>query len=239
MTDADCLPASIYWIESMVSSMMVNDKHEIVLGYGPMKIASNWVNRFSRYETALTAMQYMSHAIMGKPYMGVGRNLMYKKSLWQAFNGFESHKDVISGDDDLFILQAANSTNTKVNLHPDSFVFSKSKSNWNDFLRQKTRHISTSFYYSAFHKVSLALFSIVHLSFWLLGLLFVFLGFISLLHFLIILLLKWVLQILFSRSLFKSLNIPDLLNFTPILDIMLAFYYLTVVVLSGFRKNGW
>ncbi len=239
MTDADCLPASTLWIESMVASMMEDDSHEIVIGYGPMKIASNWVNRFSRYETALTAMQYMSYAIMGKPYMGVGRNLMYKKSLWLATNGFESHKNIISGDDDLFVSQAATSINTKINLDPSSFVFSESKSTWKAFLRQKTRHISTSFYYTVFHKVSLALFSSIHILFWFLGLLFVLLGLISLLHFLIIILIKWSLQILLSRSLFTSLYIRDLLNFIPVLDIMLAFYYLTVVVLSGFRKNGW
>jgi hypothetical protein len=66
------------------------------------------LNRFIRFETVYSAVQYLSFALNGSPYMGVGRNLIYHKSLFAEANGFKSHEKIASGDDDLFINQVAN-----------------------------------------------------------------------------------------------------------------------------------
>ena len=78
-TDADCYPASKDWITSMSSQFTMNKT--IVLGYGAYeKIAGSFLNKIIRFETMLTAIQYFSWAKIGHPYMGVGRNLAYKKT---------------------------------------------------------------------------------------------------------------------------------------------------------------
>ncbi len=239
MTDADCIPATSHWISSMVTTMIEDNRCEIVLGYGPMKKENYWVNKFSRFETSLTAVQYMSYAVAGRPYMGVGRNLMYKKSLWEANNGFENHQHVISGDDDLFIMQAANSNNTKVNLQPEAFVYSESKNNWTDFFKQKSRHSTTSFHYSMFLRATLAAYSGTHILFWVLGIIFVSLGLVPLLIFVGMVIAKWLVQMLLCYRTFQILRTQDLIKWYPVLDILLAIYYMIVAVLLVFRKDEW
>ena len=53
------------------------------------KRKNSFLNKLIRFETMLTALQYFSYAIDGKAYMGVGRNLAYKKSIFISADGFE------------------------------------------------------------------------------------------------------------------------------------------------------
>ena len=99
----------------------------------------------------------LSFAKVGIPYMGVGRNLAYKKSEFFNANGFISHIDVRSGDDDLFINQVATSTNTAICFSKDSFTESIPKTTFSDWIKQKRRHISTAKHYKLKHKVLLTL----------------------------------------------------------------------------------
>ena len=73
LTDADCMPASASWIEKMQETY--RDGTEIVLGYGAYHKNKRALNKFIRWETFHSALQYFSFALAGKPYMGVGRNL--------------------------------------------------------------------------------------------------------------------------------------------------------------------
>jgi len=79
LTDADCFPAGPNWIEKMQSAF--SGKTEIVLGYGSYAPQPGLLNRLIRFDTLMVAVQYMSNAMIGMPYMGVGRNLAYRKSL--------------------------------------------------------------------------------------------------------------------------------------------------------------
>jgi len=127
-TDADCKPNSKYWISQMVSHF--SDTKNIVLGYGAYKKnRSSFLNKLIRYETLLAAIQYFSYAKIGIPYMGVGRNLAYKKELFFITNGFESHKHIKSGDDDLFINQIATNKNTEICFTKNSFTHSEISNN--------------------------------------------------------------------------------------------------------------
>jgi glycosyltransferase involved in cell wall biosynthesis len=77
-TDADCYPTSKEWITAMTSQFTMNKT--IVLGYGGYeKKERSFLNKIIRFETVLTAVQYFSWAKLGAPYMGVGRNLAYKR----------------------------------------------------------------------------------------------------------------------------------------------------------------
>jgi tRNA-guanine transglycosylase len=123
LTDADCVPASEFWISNMQAAY--NEKTEIVLGYGAYHKTHTFLNKLIRWETFHSALQYFSYALAGVPYMGVGRNLSYKKKIFFRHKGFSSHNNIPGGDDDLFINKAANSANTRINIHQDSFTLSK------------------------------------------------------------------------------------------------------------------
>ena len=156
-TDADCYPTSKDWIAAMSSQFTM--QKTIVLGYGKYeKIPNSFLNKIIRYETLLTAIQYFSWAKIGHPYMGVGRNLAYKKELFFSVNGFIDHMQIRSGDDDLFVNQAAVAKNTRIAYTPESFTISKPKTTYKDWILQKRRHVATANYYKPFDKMQLGIF---------------------------------------------------------------------------------
>lgn len=149
-TDADCRPASKDWLKIM-SSHFDNEK-EIVLGYGKYKTEKSFFNRLIRYDTLIIALQYLSCALKGNAYMGVGRNLAYTKSLFFKNKGFANHYHLASGDDDLFVNETATATNTSVCTDKKAFTISEPPLIFKHWLLQKSRHISTYHLYKPQHK---------------------------------------------------------------------------------------
>src|SRR5690606_33778770 len=103
LTDADCRPNSRRWIRSM--SRYFDEDTQFVLGFSPYRATAGLLNLFIRFETMLTAIQYFSFGWLGNPYMGVGRNLAYRKSKFLEEKGFNNFLHVTGGDDDLFVNQ--------------------------------------------------------------------------------------------------------------------------------------
>lgn len=145
LTDADCYPNSELWIKYMMRHFDKNT--EIKLGIGLYEKRKGLLNLFIRFETAFIAMQYISLARRGKPYMGIGRNLAYKKELFFKNKGFGLYNQLSSGDDDLFINKTAFKKNTLTETHPQSFTYSIPELNWKNFIRQKKRHLTTGKFY--------------------------------------------------------------------------------------------
>lgn len=163
-TDADCYPASSKWASLMASPL--GDTTQIVLGYGAYRRESNFLNYWIRYDTAFNAMQYLSFALAGMPYMGTGRNLAYTKSLFFKNKGFARHQHILSGDDDLFVNLTATKSNTVIQLQPESFTYSIAKKSFFQWWAQKRRHLSTSAYYKISHRWLLGLFFLSHFLFY-------------------------------------------------------------------------
>jgi glycosyltransferase involved in cell wall biosynthesis len=164
LTDADCVPASENWIDKMQEGY--KDKTEIVLGYGAYNKKKGFLNKLIRWECFHSALQYLSYAKAGVPYMGVGRNLSYKKSVFFRHKGFSSHNNIPSGDDDLFVNMAATATNTEIAIDKDAFTLSEPPLSWKQWKKQKRRHYSTGRYYKAMHKFLLGLYSLSHFLFY-------------------------------------------------------------------------
>jgi len=157
LTDADCVPASEHWIRKMQGSY--GEETEIILGYGAYHKKGGLLNRLIRFETFHSALQYMSFALAGIPYMGVGRNLSYKRDVFMRNKGFSSINHILSGDDDLFINQVATRRNTAVMADAEAHTLSEPKTTWKEWKRQKARHYTTSKYYRFKHKFWLGLYS--------------------------------------------------------------------------------
>ena len=237
LTDADCSPASRNWISHMAENF--SDQKEIVLGYGKQETEKGFLNKIIRYETAFTAIQYFSFAISGMPYMGVGRNLAYKKSLFIKNKGFISHYNVASGDDDLFINQVARKSNTSVEFHPDSFTLSAAKSTFREWWIQKKRHLSTGNYYKLRDKLLLGTYS---LSFFIVILLLIYLLSVKIQVWLVLgaFFTRMLSQLIIFKKSFVKLNEKKLLLLSPIIEVILFLLY-PVIYLSNLisRQNRW
>ncbi|GLB52080.1 glycosyl transferase family 2 [Neptunitalea chrysea] len=166
-SDADCCPASENWLTEM-AGCFTNEK-TIVLGYGQYKkVKKSFLNALIRFETLITAMQYFGMAKIGSAYMGVGRNLAYHKEEFLKHNGFVNHMHIKSGDDDLFVNEAATSKNVTISYTPDSFTISEPKTSFKNWIAQKRRHVSTAKHYKFGHQLTLGLFYISQILFWIL-----------------------------------------------------------------------
>ena len=222
LTDADCVPASEHWLFKMQNAF--TDGVEIVLGYGAYQKLPGLLNKIIRFETFHTALQYLSYAIAGVPYMGVGRNLAYRKNLFFQNKGFSSINHIPSGDDDLFINQVASKKNTAVSIDSESFTLSMPKLSWKDWKRQKNRHYSTGKSYKTSHQLLLGIYT---------GSFFLFYPLLvaSILFFdwrwaLIAFAIRMMIQAIIWKKAMKQLNEEDLFPAFLFWDMWMFIYYI-------------
>jgi len=164
-TDADCLVPPT-WLPEVAAAIADSDRvgdspadgTELVLGLGMYTRYAGLLNALVRFETVWAALQYVAFARLGLPYMGVGRNLAYTRTLYARAGGFGAHRGRLSGDDDLLVNHAATASNTVVMLAPASVTYSEPKRTWREWLHQKRRHLSASTAYSLRTKIALAVF---------------------------------------------------------------------------------
>lgn len=223
LTDADCTPASDQWLKKMVEGYQPGK--EIILGYGPHEKQPGYLNSRVRYETFLTALNYLSFALAKLPYMGVGRNLSYKKHLFFETNGFFEHRQIPSGDDDLFVNKVATKRNTNIIIDKDAFTFSEPKETWDEWREQKKRHLSTGRYYKFKHKFFLAMMPVSHILFWtttifLLSILYIYWFVVAGIFILRMVLLRYI----FAKSM-NRLDEKDLKKYIELFDVLQIFYY--------------
>lgn len=237
-TDADCKPASKQWITEMISQF--STEHQLILGYGAYaKVKKSFLNKLIRFETFMTAVQYMSYTKIGQPYMGVGRNLAYTKDLFFEARGFMDHMNIKSGDDDLFVNQIASSENTAICISKNSFTESIAKTSYSDWIVQKRRHITTAAYYKKQHKVLLTSFFISQVLFWILSILLL----CTLFHWEIVvglITLRYVVMFVTLIIASKKLDENDLIPFFPILEVFLIGTQFSIFIKNLISKpNRW
>jgi hypothetical protein len=209
-------------------------KTDFVLGYGGYFRKPGLLNRFIRFETMFIAMQYLSMAMAGKPYMGVGRNLAYRKSLFFKNRGFGPHMNLQSGDDDLFVNSLATKHNCIVETGQHSFTRSVPASTFVSYSKQKKRHFSSSVHYPLSNRLLLGLEPFTRLLFWISSIVL-----ISLLIFPELVIPLFALTFI-TRNIAlyfaqKALNERDLLLLSPLFDIVSPI--LNAILLLGSRMN--
>lgn len=235
--DADCYPTSNNWLQMMVNGF--SKEREVVLGYGAYEKNDSFINKLIRFDTFMIAAQYLSHAIKGKAYMGVGRNLAYKKDLFYRNKGFSSHYHINSGDDDLFVNQVATPTNVNVCVHHDAFTVSKVKTTFKSWKLQKVRHLTTSPFYKQSTKAKIGFNYFTQYVFWM-ALVPLFFSLNTLILATAILLLKVFFQWLVIRKAAIKLNEPDLWVSCFIYELFLLFIYPIFHLAKAFYKpNNW
>lgn len=239
LTDADCFPVSSDWLISMAS--LFSETTPIVLGFSPYEKENGFLNFFIRYETAYTATQYLSFALAGMPYMGVGRNLAYAKNIFIEQKGFQTHQHIASGDDDLFINQAALNHQAVINLDPKSLMYSVPKKSWKSYYYQKRRHLTTAGSYRPVHQILLGLLAWSHLWHYLSAIVLL----ICCLNELPLIATGYLVRIGIVSFMYwhimGKLHLPELRLWVPILDVSYCFYYLIfapALIFKGSNHNS-
>lgn len=218
LTDADCYPEGKFWIQKMMNAYH-SDEIGIVLGYGKYAKDKGLLNLFIRFDTFQIGVMYLSRALAKAAYMGVGRNMSYKKSYFFKNKGFASHMHLTSGDDDLFVNEISNSVNTAIAIDPSCHTVSMAKQSWKAWFRQKMRHHTTARYYQTRDKV--VLFTYL-LSLYLFYLSIIALAFLDGNMFILfsIFLLRSVVQIIILQTCAHKLNEKDLGWISPLLELI-------------------
>jgi len=233
-TDADCFPASTEWVQEAADAFAENK--QICLGFSPYEKRPGLLNAFIRFETIYTAIQYISVAMSGSPYMGVGRNLAYRKSLFLNNKGFNHYMHVTGGDDDLFVNQHATGKNTGIYIGANCVTFSLPKETWKEYFTQKKRHLSVGKLYRLADKLKLGVLQLAQLLFW-----------ISLLASAVLLeqpylligglMLKLTIQGTVFHFATKRLGTRFGWHVLPFLDFLYCFYYITTGISALFAKR--
>ncbi len=237
LTDADCRPEGDGWITSM--SEAFEEKTQFVLGFSPYTKTKGLLNLFIRFESLLTALQYCSFALLRSPYMGVGRNLAYRKSFFLAGKGFHEFMNVTGGDDDLYVNRHANSSNTALVVNKESTIHTFSEETLGAFIRQKQRHLSVGKLYKRKHRFWLGLFMMTWLVSWVLLVPAWLFSPIPWVVGAAMLVRTLLLIVAFSNALRRFEHKFELWTL-PILDFLFSIYYLTTGVLTlGSKEVRW
>lgn len=235
LTDADCRPLSKHWVSMMASGF--DDEKEIVIGASPYIPANKLINHVVQYETTLTALMYLSMAKIGRPYMGVGRNIAYKKLLLEK-SVFEKSNQSLSGDDDLIFQQLATKTNVCALVHEDAYTVSEAPTTWRAWFDQKVRHFGSGRYYNKTALLQTGLFAIFNITVYLIA----YLGLLIEGEFLY-LLLPIVKAIMFKLICYRPANLLKAKIIQGSVFVSDFLYWHSVVlmyILPIFRAtNGW
>jgi len=233
LTDADCRPLTDQWIKQMVTGY--SGKKRIILGYSPYKKEKGFLNKLIRFDTLIAAINYLSFAKAGIPYMGVGRNLSYHKQVFFEKSGFKTHYHISSGDDDLFVNEAATKKNTGIVITKSASTESIPKKTFKDWFRQKKRHFTTAPYYRLKHKLLLGLWPLSFFGMFVASVILCVLN-----NYLLIILVIWIIRMLFQMVIFslsmKKLGEKDLLWISPLLEIVIFTLHPVIFLSNKFVK---
>lgn len=234
LTDADCLPFSSSWASYMSNGF--NKGSDIILGFSNYFKLPGFLNYFIRFETLLTGIEYLGAAANKLPYMGVGRNLAYKKDLFMENKGFFGYQELIGGDDDLFVNKNATSRNTIAVGGDHARTESHPQTSWDSWWQQKSRHLYIGKFYSFKAKFALAIFNISWIFTWIIGIWCILAGNN----------IYWVLYALLLRELFllstfilatKKLGISFGIGGVIFVDLIFVVYYIFAGIKALFVKT--
>lgn len=238
LTDADCRPHGKKWLSTMQRNFTAD--RQVVLGYGGFNEQKGFLNKLIRFDAFFIALQYLSFALLKLPYMGVGRNLAYRKSLFMKNKGFASHAHILSGDDDLFINEVANSKNTRAEFSIEAHTRSVPKKAFGLWAFQKRRHLSTGQTYKFKHKFLLGLEITSRMLFYI-GLILTLISPVTWIIGLSAYVFRLIIQLIIFNGAMNKLNEKNLLLFSIIFDFVLplTILFLFTANLFNTKQHRW
>ena len=175
-TDADCVPTP-GWAKSLVSYF--DYETGFVAGFSPILDETNsWLGRVQAIDSLAAAVVALGSIKNGGAITCSGRNMAYRREVYEDVRGFEKILHSVSGDDDLFLQLVHRETDWRINFAtgPGSIVPSFQSKSLRKIFRQKRRHLSAGKYYNLKVQVGYFIFHLANLSLYLLFLSSIFFG---------------------------------------------------------------
>jgi glycosyltransferase involved in cell wall biosynthesis len=238
-TDSDCQVSSLDWIKHMMSSRY--PQTDIVLGVSPLKSSGTFFSYLASYESIYIAMQYLSYTLFNKPYMGVGRNILFRKEAFCSKEPYKDNMHLASGDDDLLVSCLSNGNNVELCIEPNAMTYSYAPTSVVSYFNQKSRHVSTASKYPTEIKSLLSLFGFLHISIYLLLILGFLLKYITLTQAAGSCILLWSMMFIIQLPIFSKLGQKQFISWVIIADIFLAIFYtiLSFQFLLNRKQQEW
>lgn len=120
VTNGNCCPQSDQWLPKLIRNF--TSETEVVLGYSYPNYANDkaFGNLFRAFDYLNESAQYLASALHQHPYRGTNCNIAFRKDTFFKNKGFSHSMNLNYGDDDIFVNEITNSTNTQVELSSDS-----------------------------------------------------------------------------------------------------------------------
>jgi len=241
-TEANCQPQSNQWLRLLARNF--TSRTQVVLGYSGYERGRGWLHKRIAFDNLFTSMRYLGFALAGSPYMGIGRNLAYRKELFYREKGFSAHLNLQRGDDDLFVNHIATAENTRVETDADAIVRMQPVSGAKDWREEKIGYASTARLYHGAQRWLAGLETTTRLTFYTV---WIALLVISVLNFhwlaagitFLIWVLRFILQAVIINKTAKELNDQRRYYWTlPVFDILQPMQSLHWKLYCMFRKKS-
>ena len=145
-SESYCRPFSNNWIREFGKEFAKGK--DILLGYSRVVFTSKvGLRNFICYDNLIHHLKFLSLAITGKPFMGIGRNMAYKKEMFFKNKGLSAVLGIDGGEDDLFINRISNKINTGVLLTRDSITETNSVDSFSTWRSIKSKYLYTKQFY--------------------------------------------------------------------------------------------
>ena len=118
--EPNCYPVSDQWLKMLARHCA--DHTDVVLGYSNYEHKPGFANLCYMYDTLLQQLRMLGATLCGKGYMGIGRNMAYRRELFFTHKGYSRHLDLERGEDDLFINEHVPSHRINADISPYSVV---------------------------------------------------------------------------------------------------------------------
>lgn len=162
-TDADCVPHRD-WLATMVPCF--TDDVGVVIGPAPLSGGHGLLSRLLALDSLAAMFVAAGSTGWNVPATCTGRNLAYRKQAYDEVGGFQNIQHSLSGDDDLFLQLVKRQTSWRVRfaLKPKAVVHSPALGSFQQFVRQRRRHVSASKYYTRPSQATYLLFNLANLA---------------------------------------------------------------------------
>ena len=206
-TDADCLvPPG--WVKAIMQHF---DKGVgVVAGFSPLiGTRTSSFHKIIQLDSLASGIVAAGSIGFGLAVTCTGRNLAYRKIVFEEVEGFKEISSSVSGDDDLFLQLVHKKTKWKIKYATgqNCIVPSLFTKNFSEFLSQKKRHLSAGKYYPFKIQAGYFIFHLTNLSIFILPFYSLFTGKYILLS-MALLISKLTADWLLIKSGSKKLNLP-------------------------------
>ena len=162
-TDGDCKPTQ-NWLKTIVSYFDADVG--FVAGFSPLVDPEDSLfGKIIELDSLATVVVASGSIGMGSAVTCSGRNMAYRREIFNSVNGFDEILHSVSGDDDLFLQLIKKMTDWKIKfaINIDSIVLSFQNKTIKSFFKQKRRHLSAGKYYNKKLQIYYALFHLSNL----------------------------------------------------------------------------